>query len=210
MNTASATFAMGCFWSPDARFGSIRGVVRTRVGYAGGTRPDPTYERLGDHTECVQVDYDLERISYAQLLQIFWTGHNPAKPVWGRQYMSAIFHHDAEQQRLAMASVEEQTMNGLFRFPTQLLPLQRFYSAEPYHQKYALRSHGELFGQLRALHPSDAALVDSTEAARLNGALDGFGELAPLEQELVELGVAGPVAARWMALVGERRRPGGG
>src|SRR4051812_14157562 len=85
--TTTATFAMGCFWSPDARFGSTPGVVRTRVGYTGGELPDPTYAKLGDHTETIQLDYDPARISYEELLQIFWTGHNPVKRVWGRQYM---------------------------------------------------------------------------------------------------------------------------
>ena len=106
MHTLSATFAMGCFWSPEALFGSTRGVIRTRVGYAGGQLPGPTYRRLGDHTESVQLDYDPEQLSFKQLLQMFWSGHNPAKPVWGRQYMSAIFYQDQAQQQQARESLE--------------------------------------------------------------------------------------------------------
>jgi peptide-methionine (S)-S-oxide reductase len=82
MATARATFAMGCFWSPDARFGSAPGVLGTQVGYTGGQHPDPTYRSLGDHTGSVQVEYDPQRIGYEALLHIFWSGHNPAKPVW--------------------------------------------------------------------------------------------------------------------------------
>ncbi len=168
MPEATATFAMGCFWSPEARFGGTPFVLATRVGYTGGRQPSPTYRKLGDHTECVQLDYDPERLSYEQLLQIFWTGHNPAKPVWGRQYMSAIFFHDAEQQRLATQSLEQQTMGGMFRFPTQLLSLERFYPAEAYHQKYHLREHDDLMAELASAYADEDALLRSTAAARLN------------------------------------------
>lgn len=196
MSTASATFAMGCFWSPDARFGSMPGVLRTRVGYTGGTTPDPTYDKIGDHTESVQVDFDPQRISYVQLLNVFWTGHNPVKAVWGAQYMSAIFHHDAEQERLCLEVLKEQTMNGLFKLPTRICALERFYEAEAYHQKYYLRQQAELMQALAERYRTDAELVGSTAAARVNGVFAGFGQLAALASELQSLGIAEPLSQR--------------
>lgn len=209
MQTPAATFAMGCFWSPEALFGSTRGVIRTRVGYAGGQLPDPTYKRLGDHTESVQLDYDPELISFKQLLQLFWSGHNPAKPVWGRQYMSAIFHQDPAQQQQARESLEQQSMGGMFRFPTELWSLERFYAAEPYHQKHYLRRHTDLMKELAGRFADEAALISSTVAARLNGALAGFGEVADLAPELSGLGISEREARRLVAIVQEHRRRGG-
>jgi len=101
---ATATFAMGWFWGPDSQFGSLPGVLRTRVGYAGGTKPNPTYRDLGDHAETVQVDYDLSKITYPELLNAFWTGHDPTHRSWSRQYASIIFVHNEEERRLAEAS----------------------------------------------------------------------------------------------------------
>jgi methionine-S-sulfoxide reductase len=201
MSTMSATFAMGCFWSPDARFGSTPGVLRTRVGYTGGTQPDPTYKKLGDHTESVQVDFDAQRISYVQLLNIFWTGHNPMKPVWGPQYMSAIFYHDAEQERLCMDVLKEQTMNGRFRLPTQICALDRFYQAEAYHQKYYLRQQVELAKAMSEVHRTDEELIRSTAAARVNGALAGFAEPTALEAELEALAMPSALSQRIVAIV---------
>ena len=200
---------MGCFWSPEALLGSTRGVLRTRVGYAGGQQPEPTYKHLGDHTESVQLDYDPKVLSFPQLLQMFWSGHNPAKQVWGRQYMSAIFYHDPAQQQQARNSVQAQSMGGMFRFPTELWPLERFYLAEPYHQKHYLRRHAGLMKELSGRFASEAALLDSTLAARLNGALAGFGETAELAPELCGLGLASKDAARLVHQVQEQRRRAG-
>lgn len=208
MSATSATFAMGCFWSPDARFGSTPGVLRTRVGYTGGRLADPTYKKLGDHTESVQVDFDPRRVSYRQLLNIFWTGHNPAKPVWGPQYMSAIFFHDAEQERLCLEVLNEQTMNGLFRLPTEILALERFYEAEAYHQKYYLRRQSELFRIVSALHHSDEEFSSSTVAARVNGVVAGFGAPADLEAELAALAVPARTAQQINDVVRKLRESG--
>ncbi|MFB6190699.1 MAG: peptide-methionine (S)-S-oxide reductase, partial [Candidatus Nanohaloarchaea archaeon] len=76
MELEKAAFGMGCFWGPDALFGSLEGVVRTRVGYAGGEKKDPTYKDLGNHTETVLVEYDPERIGYEDLLDVFWENHD--------------------------------------------------------------------------------------------------------------------------------------
>jgi len=77
LDSETATFALGCFWGPDASFGALEGVVRTRVGYAGGTTEGPTYKMIGDHTETIEIDYDPAVISYRELLEIFFDSHNP-------------------------------------------------------------------------------------------------------------------------------------
>ncbi|CAF0926849.1 unnamed protein product, partial [Didymodactylos carnosus] len=172
IRTKTATFSLGCFWSPDARFGAIPGVVRVRVGYTGGPTPDPTYHHLGDHIESVQIDYNSEIIDYKTLLDLFWQWHD-ATSFHQRQYMSAIFYHDEEQKRLA-----EQTRNErqkLFKRPivTEIIPYDKFYLAEDYHQKYHLRSKHPSFFQ--SLHLTDEQEITSHVPTKLNGYLSGYG-----------------------------------
>lgn len=120
------------------------GVVRTRVGYAGGTTANPTYHRLGDHTETLQLEYDPERISYQELLDEFWASHNPAERPWSRQYMAAIFYHDGEQKRLAEASRDRVAATLGQATTTAILPAGEFYRAEDYHQKYSWKADPHL------------------------------------------------------------------
>ena len=89
-----ATFGMGCFWGPEARFGSMAGIVRTRVGFAGGTTPSPTYRQMADHTETIQIEFDPQVISYAAVLKEFWQNHYPNRDNYkGRQYISLLHYH---------------------------------------------------------------------------------------------------------------------
>ncbi len=147
MQTEKATFAAGCFWGVEAAFRQLKGVVATAAGYEGGTYPNPTYrdvctDRTG-HAEAVEVDYDPTRVSYEQLLQIFWENHNPTTlnrqgPDVGTQYRSAIFYHTPEQQASATASKERLQESGKYRRPivTEIVPASQFYRAEDYHQQY--------------------------------------------------------------------------
>jgi peptide-methionine (S)-S-oxide reductase len=147
MKTELATFAAGCFWGVEAAFSKIDGVLETQVGYTGGKKEDPTYkevctDRTG-HAEAVQVKFDPEKVSFAELLDVFWSAHDPTTvdrqgPDVGSQYRSAIFVHDAEQERIARASLDEVNQSGVFRrkIVTQIVPAGKFYSAEEYHQKY--------------------------------------------------------------------------
>lgn len=144
---AKATFAAGCFWGVEANFRQLAGVLSTRVGYTGGDFANPTYQdvcsdRTG-HAEAVEVEYDPARISYDQLLNVFWENHDPTQlnrqgPDWGTQYRSAIFFHDPEQERAAHSSKEQLEKSGKFRKPvvTQIVPAVTFYPAEDYHQQY--------------------------------------------------------------------------
>jgi peptide-methionine (S)-S-oxide reductase len=148
-----ATFAAGCFWGVEASFREIEGVVRTKVGYTGGSTPDPTYEQVCSgttgHAEAVEVWFDPARVSYEELLGVFWSIHDPTtidRQGWdfGSQYRSAIFFHDAEQDRVATASRDEH-QPGLARpIVTEIVPASAFYEAEEYHQRY-FEKHGGAF-----------------------------------------------------------------
>jgi peptide-methionine (S)-S-oxide reductase len=142
-----ATFAAGCFWGVEAAFRQVPGVVDAAVGYTGGKLPNPTYEdvctdRTG-HAEAVQVEFDPAKVSYDRLLDVFWENHDPTTknrqgPDVGTQYRSAIFYHDAEQERVAKDSIVRQEKSGRFRRPivTEIVPAAEFWRAEEYHQRY--------------------------------------------------------------------------
>src|SRR5919108_1329692 len=142
-----ATFGAGCFWGVEAAFRQVPGVIATRVGYTGGTTANPTYkevctDRTG-HAEAVEVSFDPARVSYEDLLRVFWEIHDPTQrnrqgPDIGTQYRSAIFYHDAEQEAAARASKERLEQSGVHKRPivTEIVPAQTFYQAEDYHQQY--------------------------------------------------------------------------
>ncbi len=199
-DTETATFALGCFWGPDSLFGSLEGVVRTRVGYAGGTTVNPTYHNLGDHTETVQMDYDPTVISYEELLELFWHSHDPAAPSWSRQYMSLLFYHNDEQRSLAVASKERQEAELERPVLTQLVPFSRFYLAEDYHQKYRLRQEEDLMTEFNAFYAEAQDFIDSTAAARINGYLAGYGTFEALQEHLSSFGLSPDGEARLLEL----------
>ena len=142
-----ATFGAGCFWGVEAEFRRVPGVVDAAVGYAGGHTVNPTYkevctDRTG-HAEVVEVDYDPSKVTYGQLLDVFWSSHDPTQlnrqgPDFGSQYRSVIFYHDEEQKAEAEASKARLDASGHFRRPivTQIVPAAPFYRAEEYHQRY--------------------------------------------------------------------------
>jgi peptide-methionine (S)-S-oxide reductase len=142
-----ATFGAGCFWGVEAAFRQIPGVISTRVGYLGGTLDNPTYRdvcsgRTG-HAEVVEVTYDADRLTYDDMLTVFWDNHNPTTlnrqgPDIGTQYRSAIFYHDDEQKAAATASKDERDKSGRYKSPivTEITPASTFYEAEDYHQQY--------------------------------------------------------------------------
>lgn len=148
-----ATFAAGCFWGVEDAFRDVAGVTATRVGYAGGHTDHPSYRDVctGDtgHAEAVEVTFDPEQISYAQLLDVFWQSHDPTQlnrqgPDMGSQYRSAIFYHTEEQHRLAQESLERLDHSGRLRrrIVTEIVPAVTFWEAEEYHQKYHLKHGG--------------------------------------------------------------------
>lgn len=145
--SALATFGAGCFWGVEETFRNIPGVISTAVGYEGGTMENPTYQDVctdaTGHAEVVQVEFDPAKVSYDQLLDVFFSSHNPTTlnrqgPDVGRQYRSAVFYHDEEQKRAAGAAIEKWNATGKWDKPivTSLEPAQTFYKAEEYHQQY--------------------------------------------------------------------------
>ena len=142
-----ATFGAGCFWGVEAAFRQVPGVVDAAVGYMGGTLENPTYQDVctdtTGHAEVVHVTFDPARVSYRQMLDLFWEIHDPTTsnrqgPDVGKQYRSAVFFHSAEQEATARASKEKQQASGRFRRPivTEITPASTFYRAEEYHQRY--------------------------------------------------------------------------
>ena len=142
-----ATFAAGCFWGVEATFRELPGVVSTAVGYIGGKTENPTYRQVCSHAtghaEAVEVTYNPDKVSYDDLLNVFWENHDPTQmnrqgPDIGDQYRSEIFYQNAEQEAAAMASRERLQQSGRFRRPivTAINPAETFYMAEDYHQQY--------------------------------------------------------------------------
>ncbi|SIO58253.1 peptide-methionine (S)-S-oxide reductase [Singulisphaera sp. GP187] len=142
-----ATFGAGCFWGVETAFRQVEGVADAAVGYLGGTLENPTYQDVctgtTGHAEVVEVSYDPLKVSYDQLLDLFWKIHDPTTlnrqgPDVGTQYRSAIFYHDEDQKNVALASRERLRESGRFRRPvvTEVTPTSTFYRAEEYHQRY--------------------------------------------------------------------------
>ena len=142
-----ATFGAGCFWHVEDLLSKTKGVKSTQVGYTGGQLPNPTYEEVctdrTGHAEAVEVEYDPDEISYNELLDVFWSNHNPTTlnrqgPDVGVQYRSAIFYHNDKQKEIAEKSKQALDKSGKFDNPivTQIVPAPIFYKAEEYHQKY--------------------------------------------------------------------------
>jgi peptide-methionine (S)-S-oxide reductase len=147
-NNAKATFAAGCFWGVEATFRQLDGVIDVISGYTGGHIKNPTYQAVCSghtgHAEAVQIEYDPKKISYDQLLDIFWQAHDPTQfnrqgPDVGSQYRSAIFFHSPEQEFAAKSSKEKWQQSGHVNRPivTEILPATEFYRAEEYHQRYS-------------------------------------------------------------------------
>lgn len=145
MTTQTATFAAGCFWGVEAAFRQVPGVLGAVSGYSGGHVENPTYRQVCSHTtghaEAVEVTFDPQRVSYEDLLTVFWRIHDATQlnrqgPDVGDQYRSAIFTHGDGQQRAAIESRDREQRASARPIVTQILPAQRFWPAEEYHQRY--------------------------------------------------------------------------
>ncbi len=142
-----ATFAAGCFWGIEETFRQLPGVLETAVGYTDGSTTSPTYEQVctgtSGHAEAVQLTFDPAKISYLQLLEVFWQCHDPTQrnrqgPDVGSQYRTAIFCHSPQQQTAALSSkTQQQSSEGYSKLiATEIVPASTFYRAEEYHQQY--------------------------------------------------------------------------
>jgi peptide-methionine (S)-S-oxide reductase len=164
------------------------------VGYTGAKLANPTYRRMGGHAEAFQLDFDPTRVSYEELLALFWKQHHPHQESYGRQYRIAAFPGDAAQLAAAEASkaaIAEQTKRPVL---TAIEPLETFWLAEDYHQKYSLRRHSDLLAAFHAYSPRE--LVDSTVAARLNSYVAGHGTREQLAAEIDSFGLTESMRSR--------------
>ena len=163
---------------------------RTRVGYAGGTTPDPRYTAMSDYTESIAVDFDPRVISYEQLMREFWKAHNPFQRAWSRQYRNAAYWLNNDQRKVleSMRNEIERTKNR--KVETAIEPLTHFYMAEDYHQKYYLRNDRKLAGKLIRIYGDGDAFANSTVAMRLNALIDGQGTRQALNADLSRYGLS--------------------
>jgi peptide-methionine (S)-S-oxide reductase len=174
-------------------------VLQTRVGYAGGTTARPAYHRIGDHAEAIELVYDPAVVSYEALVRRFWTLHEPHRPAWSRQYMSALFYADATEERVARAVMAEFEAARGRALHTELIARGEFTRAEDYHQKYYLRHHEGLMREFAGYSERD--FEDSRVAARLNGYVGGEGSGVRLGREVESFGLTAEGAARLRAVV---------
>jgi len=173
--TQTATFAAGCFWGIEKYFGQLPGVASTRVGYTGGSVKNPSYERVCDgttgHAEAIEVVYDPAKISYGELLEFFFTHHDPTQlnkqgNDVGTQYRSAVFYHTPEQEKAVREAKELLGKSEIFKKPvvTEIAPAREFYAAEDYHQKYLEKNpHGYCHINLQS--PKVKKLLQDARAA---------------------------------------------
>ncbi len=144
---AKATYAGGCFWCMQHPFDKLEGVISTTAGYTGGTESNPTYKEVSagktGHAEAIEIVYDPLKITYSQLLDVFWRNIDPTQADGqffdiGRQYRTAIFYHNKEQKKLALVSIEKLENSDRYdkKIVTEIVPATKFYKAEDYHQNY--------------------------------------------------------------------------
>lgn len=146
---------------------------------------------MGDHTECFQVDFDPAEVTYEDLLELFWTTHDPTRPAWKTQYASLVLAHDDAQLATARKSAERFSAIVGRSVATRIDMVGRFWLAEDYHQKYYLRNDRVLMGDFRAMFGADdAAFVDSPAAARVNGFVAGDGSKRLLDGVIDDFGLS--------------------
>lgn len=170
-------------------FGIMDGVVSTRVGYAGGTKEDPTYHQLGDHSETVQIDYDPEKISYEKLFDLFWNMIDPYMENWSTQYASILFYHNDAQRKVFEEAKREAEKSGKI-VKVAFKPYTNLYLAENYHHKYYLQNNSFFMKDYKEFYKSYHDFINSTSTARVNGYIKGYGSIIQLESEIDSLGLS--------------------
>jgi len=156
MKTQTAVFAAGCFWGVEEEFRCMKGVLSTRAGYSGGKSKNPTYEEVCSgktgYAESVKIEFNLDEVSYEDLLRKFWEIHDPTTlnrqgPDIGTQYRSIIFYFDENQKELAEKSKQKEQKRYKDKIVTEIILATEFYDAEEYHQKYLMKNGGESCGR---------------------------------------------------------------
>lgn len=196
-NIKKAIFASGWFWSPDAQFGVLDGILQTRVGYSSGEEKNPTYENIKDHSECVEILYDSNVIKYKDLLKILKSTYNSSYASVMKQYASIIFYQEEEEKKEAiefLASLKKPNF-------TQIKKMSDFYLAENYHQKYYLQLNKELFKDIRSNFNSYEEALFSKTSSRINGYLTGKGNLKLFLSQEKELKISDKMKIRLKNIV---------
>jgi len=174
--TETATVALGCFWGPDAAFGALDGVVRTRVGYAGGTSDAPTYHDLGDHSEAVQVEYDPDQLAFEEVVDIAIENHSVRTQPRDRQYQHVLFFESPAERNSIETRLDALAVDDV---QTRVEALDAFHPAETYHQKYHLRSKRAVLSAFEEAGYDATAIRESPAAATLNAEAGGY-DVRPL------------------------------
>ncbi|KJH52052.1 putative peptide-methionine (S)-S-oxide reductase [Dictyocaulus viviparus] len=184
MLLSRAYLGMQCFWGESA-FAKLKGVKKTRVGYAGGTTVNPSYVNIGDHTEVIEVQFDSSVVSYEDILEFFWSHHNPAQQR-KKQYQSAILYETDEEKEIAEKSYKRAKF-CLFEIDS-LIDFQKNY-----HQKYWLRNETDIFNELKL---SDSEVASSVLAAKMNAYCAGYNDFSELEELKKEYGLSNSLVNR--------------
>ncbi|MCC7477537.1 peptide-methionine (S)-S-oxide reductase [bacterium] len=183
-------------------------MIRTRVGYMGGSKERPTYHSLGDHTESIQIDFDPAKISFEELVRQFFTAHAAYRQPYSVQYRSAIFTSSAQQEAVArrvIAELEQKDGRNLY---TAIEPAGTFWLAEDYHQKYYLKNDRVFSRELRRLFGNDeAALIHSTAVARLSGLVGGMAPPSLTAANISQLGLSPEAEKRALEMLSGSIRP---
>ena len=159
------------------------------MGYSGGTLPSPTYHKLGTHAETIEIVYDPAKVSYRDLLDVYWQNTAVTVPAWSSQYASIIFYHNDEQKRLAEETRDDLEVLYDVDIHVKIVPAAEFHPAEDYHQKYYLQQNSKLTREMTSIYPEFEDFLNSTAVARLNGFAGGFGTPESLDN-LERLGLS--------------------
>jgi peptide methionine sulfoxide reductase msrA/msrB len=199
VGSETAALALGCFWGPDASFGALEGVIRTRVGYAGGTTESPSYQMIGDHTETIEIDYDPAVISYRKLIEIFFDRHDPHSPAYSTQYASLILYQNEKQHKTALAVKNELEVENGREIQIVIKKLDHFYLAEDYHQKYRLQQQRN-FKNYYLDQMSMKQFINSPAVTKANGYISGSGERVNIIKNIGKLGLSTELQERLLKL----------
>lgn len=187
--TESAVVALGCFWGAEPVFGALDGVVRTTVGFAGGTAADPEYASIGGHAEAVRIEYDPSRIHYGALLDRFWTAVDPALTPAKRRYQPLLAPQTNAQAEQARASRTAAVERHAGAQRVEIVEGSSFHPAASHHQKYKLRRYDDVMAAFRAMLPGDEAVARSPAATLANGYAGGHRDPSRLADDQEQLGL---------------------
>ncbi|AJD29535.1 MULTISPECIES: peptide-methionine (S)-S-oxide reductase [Clostridium] len=196
-----AYFSMGCFWSVEALFDSLDGVIKTYVGYTGGSTLFPTYNSIGDHLETVEIYYDSSKIAFEDLLMVFEKNHNYTTRANLLQYNSAILYNNENEKELCLNWKKSREDELTKEVSTKISPIEKFYYAEFYHQKYYVQLEPVIMSNLRSKFSTGNDLISSPLCHKLNAYLAGYRSLENLNKEIKDFNLSKDSENRLLSIV---------